>query len=336
MRIELSSDGLASSRFARSPLFELMGLLRVLSGLSRGLPRQAWATHLGPTYANLMVQTPLDAVLALQGPTHSASFITPPPQSMTQTFTDDIAAVRNTPLAVARREIEHCHDARPIADRRVLKMLRSADVVEMVANTLDHAWRGLVAPNWPQIRCMQERDVAAHVTIVGQAGWATMLDDLHPRVRWRAGGIELPCCSSNQVRPDGQGLLLVPSAFVWPHCAVYTDDPWPCALVYPARGSGAPADARPTAGQVALGKLIGTSRSRLLFELREPATTTQLAAGLSLSVGAVGDHLAILYQAGLLDRTRAGCKVFYRRTPQADVLVSAAERATVLDDALAR
>jgi DNA-binding transcriptional ArsR family regulator len=322
MRIELSSEELAHSRFALSPLFELMGLLRVLSGLSRGFPAQAWAARLEPAYARLRRRTPLDVVLALQGPTYNASFITPPPQNLTQTFTDDLAAVRQTSLTLARREIQRCLEARPVADERVLSLLGRPDVVEVVADTLDHAWHHLVAPNWPRIRSVYERDITAHAATLGQAGWAAMLNDLHPRIRWRAGGIELRCAPSRRVRPP-RGLLLVPSAFVWPRCAVYADEPWPCALVYPARASAVPFEARRAAEPSALAKLIGTSRARLLYELQEAATTTQLAAGLRLSVGAVGDHLAILYRAGLLDRARAGSKVLYRRTPLGDALVDA-------------
>jgi len=335
MRIELSSDELARSRFARSPLFELMGLLRVISGSSRGYRPQSWAADLRPTYENLRRDTALDAVLVLQGPTYNASFITPPPQSMTQTFADDIAAVRQTPLELARSDIARCLKARPITDHRLLELLWSAEVVGLVADALDDAWNGLVAPSWPQIRFLHERDVAAHAAMLGQAGWAKMLSDLHPRIRWRAGGIELPCCPSHNVRSDGQGLLLVPSAFVWPNCAVYADDPWPCALVYPARGSGVPIEADRAAGPPALAKLIGASRSRLLFELREPTTTTQLADVLQLSIGAVGDHLAVLYRAGLLDRTRTGVRVLYRRTSLGDSLVDAAEKLMAAEGALA-
>jgi DNA-binding transcriptional ArsR family regulator len=331
MRIELSSEELARSRFALSPLFELTGVLRVLSGLSTRSPAQAWVSRLEPVFTDLRRRSCLDVVLALQGPTYSASFVTPPPRDVTQTFADDVAAVRRTPLEFARSEIERCLQARPIADDAVRKMMGSADIVDVVAETLDLAWRELVAPDWPHIRSAYERDVTSHIATLGHMGWARMLNDLHPRIRWNAGGIELRCTSSHQVR-SSRGLLLVPSAFVWPRCAVYSDDLWPCALVYPARGSIVPLDtpgakeASAAHGPMALAKLIGKTRSRLLSELAEPTTTTQLAAGLDLSIGGVGDHLAVLFHAGLLDRTRAGFRVLYCRTPLGDSVIEAAKR----------
>jgi DNA-binding transcriptional ArsR family regulator len=54
--------------------------------------------------------------------------------------------------------------------------------------------------------------------------------------------------------------------------------------------------------------------------LAEPASTTQLARGNGLAVGALGDHLAVLRDAGLVDRARSGRSVLYRRTPLGDAL----------------
>ncbi|AQZ63587.1 putative transcriptional regulator [[Actinomadura] parvosata subsp. kistnae] len=323
MRIELSSEELATSRFAVSPLFELMGVLRVLSGRSRGYPAQTWVRRLSPAYDELRQHAGCAVLLALQGGTYHAGFITPPPHSMAQTFADDLAAVRATPLALAREEIRACLEARPVTDAGIRATLAGAEIVEVIADALAHAWDRLLAPHWPRIRSAYERDVTAHAAMLGRAGWAKTLGDLHPRIRWRAGGLELARCAPDDRLTAPRGLLLVPSAFVWPGFAVYADEPWPCTLVYPAGHRSA---FEPSTGDrlSALARLMGRTRARLLDELREPATTSQLAAGLRLSVGTVGDHLAVLREAGLLDRSRAGYRVLYRRTPLGDSLVDEA------------
>ncbi|MGW0801427.1 DUF5937 family protein [Nonomuraea sp. NPDC002799] len=323
MRIELSSEDLATSRFAVSPLFELMGVLRVLSGMSRGYPTRAWVRRLAPVYDEVRRDARFGVLLALQGGAYNAGFITPPPHSMAQTFADDLATVRATPLTLAREEIKRCSEARPVTDSGIRGMLGSVEIVDLIADALDLAWSRLLAPDWPRIRSAYERDVTAHGAMLGRVGWAKTLSELHPRIRWQAGGIELARCAPDQRLTPSRGLLLVPSAFVWPGFAIYADDPWPCTLVYPA-GHRSAFDSAVDDRASALARLMGKTRARLLYELREPTTTSQLAAGLSLSVGAVGDHLAILYQAGLLDRSRAGYRVLYRRTPLGDSLVAEA------------
>jgi DNA-binding transcriptional ArsR family regulator len=74
----------------------------------------------------------------------------------------------------------------------------------------------------------------------------------------------------------------------------------------------------------ALGDLVGRSRARLLGALDNPTSTTALARATSLATGAVGDHLAVLRRAGLVDGTRAGRSVLYRRTALGDALAAVA------------
>jgi DNA-binding transcriptional ArsR family regulator len=110
--------------------------------------------------------------------------------------------------------------------------------------------------------------------------------------------------------------------FVWPKVAVYTGPSWPHALIYPARGTAALFEPDHVPSPSALADLVGRSRARLLSMLAEPASTTQLAATLRLAPGAVGDHLAVLRRAGLVNRARAGRSVLYRRTPLGDALTA--------------
>lgn len=58
-------------------------------------------------------------------------------------------------------------------------------------------------------------------------------------------------------------------------------------------------------------------RRQLLTQISaEPATATELAAGLPISRQAVSKHLSSLTEAGLLERTRIGRDVRYRVTPE--------------------
>jgi DNA-binding transcriptional ArsR family regulator len=323
LRFEVSADDLLHSRFALSPLFELDHLIRTLAGQSRHRLPPAWAARLGPAYRRFHGDPAFRAVLALHSRHRGPGFLAPPPTSLAQTITDDLAAVHATPLTHVRREIQECLERRPSDDTDVLAVLRGADVVARLAAVLEEAWHELLAADWLRLRAICERDVFFRSGELGRAGWAAAFAGL-PHVRWHRGGIEVARLNVREpIQLDGNGLLLVPSVFIWPGVAAYSEAPWPRTIIYPARGVSALWESSPATDEAALGELIGRSRARLLRGLADPSSTTHLAQALDLAPGAVGDHLAVLLRAGLVDRTRAGRSVLYRRTPLGDALATA-------------
>lgn len=321
LRFEVSVEDLLRSRFAMSPALDLCLLLRSLAGHDRPLPR-AWATRLLPAFERLRRESELDAVLALQTPQSGPNFVAPPPRGLNQTWADDLAMIRATPLEAARHEFPATTTGTFARDPRVRAVLDSPDAVSRVAEAMDQAWHELLAPDWPQLRAICERDVVHRVGVIGEHGWVTTIESLHPGIAWRAGGIEIGYFRGGTVRLAGDGLLLIPSAVVG-HIAAHMEDPWPRTLVYPARGTAALWDEQETVPRPgALTALVGQSRARLLLALDAPASTSHLARSLAMSPGAVGDHLAILRGAGLLVRARSGRSVLYRRTPLGEALVA--------------
>ncbi|WP_435128148.1 DUF5937 family protein [Actinacidiphila sp. bgisy144] len=321
LRLEVATEDLLRSRFALSPAFELHTVLRALHHGQGRLPA-AWAERLRPGFARLRAETDVDAVLALQLPRAGADFLAVPPRGPAQSWPDDLAAIRATAPGQARAEIDRLTARRPVRDARVRAVLERPDVVERLAAALDRAWQELLAPDWPRLRALCERDVVHRVGVIGERGWAAAIGDLHDGVRWRDGGIELEPIDGGTVRLRGEGLLLIPSVFTWPGLAAYFDDPWPRTLVYPARGTAVLHESTAPPAPDALAALLGRSRARVLTALDVPASTTQLARQLAFAPGAVGDHLAVLLRSGLIAKARAGRSVLYRRTGLGDALAA--------------
>jgi DNA-binding transcriptional ArsR family regulator len=72
-----------------------------------------------------------------------------------------------------------------------------------------------------------------------------------------------------------------------------------------------------------LERLVGANRAALLRLLDQPLGTTHLAASTGLPVGAVGNHLRVLLDAGVVARRRSGRNVLYWRTALGDSLTAA-------------
>ncbi|WP_083971935.1 ArsR/SmtB family transcription factor [Actinoplanes awajinensis] len=334
MAIEVGPVDVARTRFAISPLGEAVQALRVAAGVQPAGALRPWAERVAPRYEQLRAQVPaVGALTALfRRGAYNADFIHPPPSGPGADITAELAVVRATALPRARLELaRNLAGMRPPA-RPVQRILDAPDVVARLADALEASWRVLVEPDWPRLRAVLERDLAHRSGQLARDGWAAALSDLDRRVRWRADGeagtIEVRTGSRTEwerLRPAGQGLLLMPTVFGT--LINYVEPPWPYALVYPARGVAdlfGPAARAP--GDVALSRLVGERRADVLRALAVPATTSQLVAQLSLSLGTVGSHLAVLRDAGLVTRTRLGRAVRYELTPLGAALTGNAGR----------
>lgn len=97
--------------------------------------------------------------------------------------------IRATPLEAARREFATTATGPSARDPRVRAVLDSTDAVSRIAEAMDRAWHELLAADWPQLRAICERDVVHRVGVIGEHGWATTIDGLHPSVNSRAAWV---------------------------------------------------------------------------------------------------------------------------------------------------
>jgi DNA-binding transcriptional ArsR family regulator len=326
LELEFTARDLAYTRFAFSPLWEVIAAVRVLRGDGHPV-HEPWAAPVRERLARSSLDWRLLADLVPVPTRVIPGFVAPPPTTPVPDLATELATLRATPDEVVLRELDTIPEIRT-AHTRILRdppagLARLCEVIE-------EFWSLALEPWWPRILTLLQGDVIYRARRLATGGASALFADLEPKVRWAgavpAGGVErlrvahLHVSGRRGLR--GQGLLLVPSVFVWPRIFSITVPGWQPTLRYPPRGiatlwerrSGAPA---------ALAGVLGASRAALLGELDTPASTTDLARRTGLAAGGVSAHLGALRAAGLVSAHRTGRFVLYARTATGEALLTA-------------
>ncbi len=311
----VDADVLARSRFRISALAETVATMITLTGRPN---RPGQLTRPAPLRAAFRERVAADPVAAafLQGallPFWVADFLCRPPDDDDRTFDDELTRIRTAPAATLRADLTGGGPA-----------LDAADLPERIAGMLAWVWAEAVEPDWPRRRRVFESDIVARTRRLSTGGWEAALSDLRAGTSWLGGGrLQINAHDYPPLDLAGAQLVFIPSTAG--HGWAGWDPPHRYSLVYPC--TGLLADDRPGAPD-ALRRLVGPARATLLSLLGTPMSPTQLVAVTGHALGAVGNHLKILADAGLVHRRRAGRSVLYFRTPAGDHLV----RASTPDD----
>ncbi|MBT2451083.1 winged helix-turn-helix transcriptional regulator [Streptomyces sp. ISL-43] len=321
-RLAFSAADLAQTRFAVSPMWEVVTSFRLLREATEPPLHRRWAAQVRPRLERAGLDRGWLAAL-IPGAGYLADFLNPTPAGPFPELPAELAAIRrSTPEQVRSDLAVLAAKSRPAPRLRLLHEEPEA-ALEKVAAEIETYWELALAPYWPRIRQLLESDVFHRARQVAEHGSAHVLNELHESVSWDAGTLRLVRRHCELTRDQtGSGLLLVPSAFAWPRVLTRSVAPEPPQLAYPARGIGTLWEPRTTESSDAVAAVLGRSRALLLAELDTPASTTQLARHSGLSAAAVSQHLTALRNAGLVTGHRTGRSVLYARTAVADALLT--------------
>lgn len=321
-RLCFGEDDFLRCRFAVSPLWETQEVVRTLKRPERHGYHADWLRRTRAAAAGLDL-APLWLLMPQTG--HCPDWLCPPPIGPAATFEEEIAAVRAADPAEAREDTARSLASTPgaLESARGRAWLREpARMIEELADAMESVWHTLVAPDWPRLRALLEADIAFHSRRLAEVGLGVLLPEISRHCAWDAGTLTVEFRGEHERDLGGQGLVLLPSVFIWPNLVSTFEHPWQPTLAYPARGIGAlwsdPAAHTPDA----LLRLLGRGRATVLTALTEPTSTTALAHRLRLAPSSVSAHLTVLRDAGLLTSRRYGHQVLYERTPLGTALAS--------------
>lgn len=308
--LRLGPDALRASRFALSPLAETLSTLTFLrleiDGGRPGPQARALAGWLDgdPFAAGLM--------RLVSATKYLPDFVGVPASSMTTRIEDELARMRAIPDPTARETIAQAR--RYAWKSRDITWADIDGVTTAAAEVFARGWQRFVEPDWPRRRAIMERDIRHRAGVLATHGWREAISGIG-KIRWAGTDTILFSEQTHDDVPIGdQGLALVPHT--GPAGQWMCEDPPRFALVYPARG----VRQQPAAGPGGVARLIGEGRARVLAALADPATPSQLAMMLGVSLGTVSGHLATLREAGAVVGHRTGRAVYYQRTPLGDSL----------------
>lgn len=314
------ADELMAVRFACSPAWETIAALRTfVDGRARSY-HQPWLQLV----QGRIGQLDLAPVLTLQPLRGSVpDFLSPPPRVPWPSMREQIGEMRRTSPEQVIRDLEACRASVDEQPRRRQIDAFLADPVsarDLLATRMQDAWRVLVAPFWMRIRTLLARDIAERSRTLSQRGLRSALHGLDPRIRWTKRGLSIANRFRDVVNVDERGLVLMPSAFAWPHVSVVVDEPWQPTIIYPARGI-AELWQSPAAPSEPLARLLGRTRAHVLTILEQPSSTNAVAARIELSPAGASRHLLALRDAGLIAGARHGHEVLYARTALGSALL---------------
>ncbi|PZS31222.1 MAG: transcriptional regulator [Pseudonocardiales bacterium] len=322
LELAFTAQDLAHVRFAFSPLWEVVASVRVLKTPADNPLYLPWTTQVRPRLdASALDWQVLSALVPV--PTRVIpDFVSPPPSTPVPDLEMELNTLRATPADRVREMLDAMPGPRPA----ILGPLHDDPVagLQRLAETITRYWELALAPYWPRMLTLLERDVLYRARRLAEGGTQQLFGDLGPQVTWDSDTLYVVNQHfSRAVSLEGRGLLLVPSVFVWPRVFAKLDRPWQPTLRYPPRGIATLWEKRDLLDRPhALARVLGRSRALLLVELDTPASTTDLARRTGLSVGGVSQHLTAMRAAGLVSAYRTGRWVLYARTAGAEALLA--------------
>lgn len=320
-QVVFGRDDLMRCRFAVSPLWETLAAVHTLFEPHRQSFHLPWIRA-----ARLPEHVDLSPIrLLLPRPGYVPDFLTPPPATPLTSFDDGVNRLRATPPHQVGQELRLCLlDPRRRLPRQVTEPLLAdpATTRDSMADLLTACWEHLVQPHWPRLQALLDADIALRSRILALEGLEELMTGLDDRLRWEGDTLNMAGPSApERLHLGNRGLVLMPSAFIWPELILISEEPWQPTLVYPVRGVGDLWSA-PGSPPEALARVMGRTRARILSRLSAPETTRNLAAHLELSQATVSTNLVALSDAGLLESWRVGRQVFYTRSPLGTALTT--------------
>jgi DNA-binding transcriptional ArsR family regulator len=323
MEFVLSIPDTARIRFGVSPLVELMGSLRVLARADADPIHAEWRQSAWERVGERL----FGQVAPLVRGRYIPEVLAAPSREPSPSLAEELECIKETPRQAMQLSFE---DAFPDGVPPSLCALYEDDgraLDELVGRLLTY-WDRALAPWWAKIAQLLRDDVYSRLRQIESSGLAGMFGDIHPDIMFEDESVRLSHWYKRRCPLDGQGLMLIPSAFAWPQLHTISDSPLQPALIYPALGVGL-LWAPQSSDEDGMAAVVGATRFQVLSLLTTPRTGKDLAEALGVTQSAISQQLTVLRSAGLVRTNRHGRSTIAFRTPLGDAVAGRRSPAVV-------
>lgn len=340
IRYRFTADPAESIAFSYSPLLEAVLSLHVLTEPKHHPLQHPWVRRARTLPAALRREI---AAFRFAYSAFVPEFLMPSPASGYRPFEDELQSLEHLDeetlaLGFLRPLWDHRGDRNPkvLEDERVREHvaaraeaigadLELARLIFESPSELARRFAALLGDYWDAAFEAEWAGLEPHLAdTVGEAGRRIAADGVYAYLTGLSPQLlieprkqeirrELPHEHTVEVSPEAE-LVLVPSAFVWPHVRLNCDAPWPPTIVYPAPFSLAEGRSKLPNEEVVhvLRALADETRLRALKLIASDARSTQeLAPLVGISEAGLSKHLRLLARAGLVQSRRDGYYVLY-------------------------
>lgn len=316
--IQLQPEDIAGMRFGYSPIIDLVMSYRVYKQRS---PQFQWWVDAVEQDLNGLRLPYMDAAITA---TFGAPFLIPVPDGSSRSIADDFACIRQIADDDIRQQMRWIASIEPYSQVRQHFLDDPREALECLIQEMGCYWDIALEPFWIEMMGVLENEILYRAKRFALAGAENGLDDLGHNGTFADGILtidkaHLPSLPSSYDLA-GRGFQLVPTIFKG-HVGSHIQPNKRPMLMYGARGTGLLQLEDDVVLDESLQLLVGEARARVLHALRSPRHTKELARILSLTSGAVSQHLRRLQQAGVVDSHRSGYYVYYRLTHRGEQLL---------------
>jgi len=319
IEINVTSNDLLATRFAVSPLWEIVASYRVLLNTERHIFYRDWV-KLARTALATKRYPYIDALLTKRG--YVPDFLTPRPPSLRPTLTQELAVLAKTPAEIVQGDLESLRQGTG-SDSQILNRFseQPEDSLACLTLELEDYWQNMIAPHWDKMLPTLEGDILYRARLLTTGGYESLFKELHPVMNYEDNRLIISKDCSESLSLDGKGLVLIPLYFSTVTVCVLSVPVDRPTISYPARGTGLWHIIEHEAKD-ALDNFVGEGRAKVMRQLVAPTSTGEIARNLNVTPSAVSQHLSKLCDAGLVASQRSGRWVYYSLTRRGEKLLA--------------